>query len=286
MKPGPDRKVPVVSRPIGRTAVDGDGGNTETMSVAARGQQIARRTFASWSGRLNDLLFPPRCALCDAELAVSQHPLLCTTCQSRLLPTAPSRCPRCALESRQALVTEEGCPHCVGEGFHFRRAWAIGDYAGDLRDAVLRMKHAREEPLAAAMAELLCDRIGGELSAWRPDLVAPVPMHWLRYWFRGTNSAATLADILARRLGTKAASGLTRRRRFTRPQSGLSPPQRLANVRGAFRVRRRRTLAGKSVLLVDDILTTAATTNEIARLLLRAGAREVGVVVVARADDR
>jgi ComF family protein len=284
MKPGPDRKVPVVSRPIARAV--GDGGNNETMSVATRGRQIARRTFASWSGRLNDLLFPPRCALCDGELPTSQHPLLCVACQSRLLPEAPPRCPRCALGLRQVQVTEDGCPHCVGEGFHFRRAWAIGDYERDLREALLRMKHAREEPLAAAMAELVFARIGDELSAWRPDLVAPVPMHWLRYWFRGTNSAATLADILARHLGTKATGGLTRRRRFTRPQSGLSPPQRLANVRGAFRVRRKRTLAGKSVLLVDDILTTAATTNEIARLLLRAGAREVGVVVVARADDR
>ena len=236
--------------------------------------------------RLNDLLFPPRCALCDGELDVAQHPLLCAACQFRLLPAAPPRCPRCALTLRQALVTQDGCPQCVGEKFHFSRAWAIGDYAGDLREAVLRMKHAREEPLAAAMAELVWGRVGGELCSWQPELVAPVPMHWLRRWFRGTNSASTLAEVLARRLKARLASRLIVRRRFTRPQSGLSPPERLANVRGAFRLRGPSKFSGKSVLLVDDILTTAATTNEIARLLLRAGARVVGVVVIARADDR
>ncbi|HET6881934.1 MAG TPA: ComF family protein [Pirellulales bacterium] len=255
-------------------------------SVAAEVIRRAPRTVKFWSARLNDLLFPARCALCDGELEVTQQPLLCAACQFKLAPTAPPRCPRCALTLRQALVTDEGCPQCVGEGLHFSRAWSLGDYEAELREAVLRMKQAREEPLTAALAEWTWQRFGMEIGAWRPDLVAPVPMHWLRRWFRGTNSAATLADVFARRLNSTLAGGLIVRRRFTRPQSGLSPPERLANVRGAFRVRRASKFAGKSVLLIDDVLTTAATTNEIARLLVRAGARAVGVAVIARADDR
>lgn len=235
---------------------------------------------------INDLLFPARCALCDGELEAAQEPLLCAACQFRLIPSAPPRCPRCALTLRQALVTDEGCPQCVAERFHFSRAWTIGDYADELREAVLRMKQAREEPLAAAMAGLAWKRLGEELLAWKADLVAPVPMHWLRRWFRGTNSPATLADLLAWRLNSHLAGRLVIRRRFTRSQSGLSPPERLANVRGAFRLRRPARVVGKSILLMDDVLTTAATANEIARLLMRAGARAVGVAVIARADDR
>lgn len=255
-------------------------------TITEHGCNAAGRVLKSWSSHANDLLFPPRCNLCDAELESAHDPLLCAACQFRLVPVSPPRCPRCALTLRQALVTDEGCPQCVGEKYHFSRAWTIGDYEGELREAVLRMKHAREEPLAAAMAELVWSRIGSELHNWRPDLVAPVPMHWLRRWFRGTNSASTLADVVARRLNARCTSRLIVRRRFTRPQSGLTPPERLANVRGAFRLRRPSKLAGKSILLIDDILTTAATTNEIARLLLRAKARAVAVAVIARADDR
>jgi ComF family protein len=255
-------------------------------ALLVQGRTIAGKLVQSCTQGVHGLLFPPRCALCDGELATARDGRLCAACQFRLLPTSPPRCPRCALTLRQALMTEAGCPQCIAERFQFSRAWALGDYAGELRDAVLRMKHAREEPLSAAMAELVWHRLGGELLATQPDLVAAVPMHWVRRWFRGTNSAAILAESLARRLGVRLASGLLVRRRFTRRQSGLSPAERLANVRGAFRLRRASRFAGKSVLLIDDILTTAATTNEIARLLVRAGAREVGVVVVARVDDR
>lgn len=148
------------------------------------------------------------------------------------------------------------------------------------------MKQAREEPLAAALADFTWSRLGDSLRAWQADLVAAVPMHWLRRWWRGTNSASTLAEIFARRSGVRLATKHIVRRRFTRQQSGLSPAERLANVRGAFRLRRHARFAGKSVLLVDDIMTTAATTNEIARLLVKAGAKTVGVVVIARTDDR
>jgi ComF family protein len=136
------------------------------------------------------------------------------------------------------------------------------------------------------MAELAFNRLEGELRAWQPDFVAAIPMHWLRRWFRGTTNAAILAEVLAGSLAARLASHQIVRRRWTRPQSGLSPAERLANVHGAFRLRRPSRFSGKSVLLVDDILTTAATCNEIARLLVKAGARRVGVVVLARADDR
>src|SRR5579863_2024860 len=109
--------------------------------------------LAPWSRELSNLLFPPRCALCDGELDAAQDKRLCGACEFKLVPANPPRCGRCALTLRQALVTEEGCPQCAGERFRFSRAWAIGDYEGDLREAVLRMKHPQEDPLSAAMGE-------------------------------------------------------------------------------------------------------------------------------------
>lgn len=236
---------------------------------------------------LCELVFPIRCAACDAELTDAGDGIrLCEACRSKFAKTDEDRCPRCALPLRKAAASELGCPHCHGEQLYFSRAWALGDYAGELRAAALRMKRARDEGLSAAIGQLLWSRHGQSIADWRPSIVLPVPMHWIRRSMRGTNSAATLAETIARRLQLRHRSSLVARRRYTQPQSGLSPAERLSNVRGAFRLRRRHRLVGASVLLVDDILTTGATCNEIARLFRRAGAERVALAVAARADDR
>jgi predicted amidophosphoribosyltransferase len=108
-------------------------------------------------------------------------------------------------------------------------------------------------------------------------------MHWRRRFLRGTNSAAVLAEALADKLQLPLRRRLLRRRRYTRPQFSLSPPERRANVRGAFSVGAGYPLQEAHVLLVDDIMTSGATCNEAARTLRKAGARRVTVVVAARA---
>jgi ComF family protein len=240
----------------------------------------------AWKTALGRLLFPVRCALCDAELTEAVGAALCPSCVEQLVGGGGGRCPRCGVTLRQAPCDERGCPACRREKLYFSRVWTLGDYQGELRGAVLRMKHQAEEPLSLAVAQMAGERLGAAIGAWRPDLVVAVPMHWFRRWRSGTNSAAIVAEGLAARLRVRLASRLVRRRRYTRPQSGLSPTERLANVRGAFQLRRPRQFSGRRALVVDDILTTAATGNEVARLLIRAGAADVGLAVIARADDR
>jgi len=109
-----------------------------------------------------------------------------------------------------------------------------------------------------------------------------VPMHWRRRWQHGTNSAALLAEQLARRLRVPLAVGLLRRDRNTLPQFSLPPSERPANVRSAFSVRPSYHLDRACVLVVDDILTTGATCSEASRVLRRAGATHVAVAVVGR----
>jgi ComF family protein len=113
----------------------------------------------------------------------------------------------------------------------------------------------------------------------------PVPLHWTRRLFRGANSPETVAEVLAAKLRAAFEPELVRCRRRTRPQRTLSRADRSANVRGAFTVASDIRLDGARVLLVDDILTTGATCNEIGRALRRAGAASVSVAVLARAED-
>jgi ComF family protein len=146
------------------------------------------------------------------------------------------------------------------------------------------MKHRQGETLAAALAELLLRRRRADLDDFRPDVLAPVPMHWWRRLGRGFNSPDVLAHVLARALRVPCAQGLLIRGRNTVPQMRLKPRMRFRNLRGALRVRAGEAVAGRRVLLVDDILTTGATCSEAAKVLKAAGATWVGVAVLARAE--
>jgi ComF family protein len=165
----------------------------------------------------------------------------------------------------------------------FEAAVALGAYGGTLRAVVLRMKHAAEAPLASAVGRLFWQVRRAELASLRPEVVVPVPMHWRRRMQRGANSPDEVAVPLAEGLGIPCAPRLLRRRRSTSPQGPLARGDRLANVRGAFRVRHGYQCAGARVLLVDDILTTGATANECVRALVAGGAASVALAVVARA---
>jgi ComF family protein len=159
-----------------------------------------------------------------------------------------------------------------------------GPYAGELREAVLRIKRSSEQALALTMGRLFSGRCVEALGAFMPDVIVPVPMHWSRRLSRGTNNPDLVAECLGARMSVRVDRIGLRRRRYTRPQAGLSPRQRLLNVRGAFRVRLGHTFLEARVLLVDDIVTTGATSSAAAGALKKAGAAAVVVAAIARAD--
>jgi len=175
-----------------------------------------------------------------------------------------------------------GCYRCAGRKLWFDGTIALGLYSGTLRDSVLRMKSAEGDSLSLAMARLLWHRRREQLTKLNVDVVAPIPLHWRRRLAHQTNSAALLAEVVANKLSVPLAERLLRRSRSTLRQFDLSPPERWKNVRRAFSVRAGYHLRSAHVLLVDDVLTTGATCSEAARVLKRAGAKEVTVFVVAR----
>src|SRR5262249_59876855 len=115
------------------------------------------------------------------------------------------------------------------------------------------------------------------------DVVVPVPLHWTRYWWRGYNQCAAVARGVARKVGLPLQTRWLSRPRYTQSQTSLSGSARRNNLKDAFRVRRDVALAGRRVLLIDDVLTTGATAHEAARALKSAGAAQVVVGVLARA---
>ncbi len=243
--------------------------------------------ISRWAGQWRDggldLLFPPRCGYCDAELSsVDDGLLLCSPCRGLLAPEDWAYCRRCGAGVSPDHPPSEPCEMCERSRLKFDAVVSLGDYRSKLGEAVLTMKAPKGDMLSAVMGRLLYLRRGRDVAAFRPDLVAPVPMFWTRRLARGTNSAEILAEGLARHLRVRLARGMIVRCRNTLPQARLKPRERFASVRGAFRLRAGYDLDGLRVILVDDILTTGATASEIAGLLKRAGASRVAVAVLAR----
>lgn len=241
---------------------------------------------------LLDVLYPPRCAYCDADLPSAAGPMFCDACRRNLALAAIPRCLRCGA-ARPASRSEregmpqpapaDGCRRCRGRDFAFQGVACLGVYEGELQAAVLRTKHHQQDRLTRQLAELLWDCRADEIRAFQAEVVAAVPMHWTRRIHRGANGPDAIAEVLAARLGVPAVP-LLRRVRRTQRQGSLPRVERLRNMKNAFGARRRCRCAGARVLLADDIMTTGATCGEAARLLLRMGAAAVAVAVLARAE--
>jgi ComF family protein len=153
------------------------------------------------------------------------------------------------------------------------------------RALVHALKYGDRLDLAPMMGRWLC-HAGGELLA-EADALVPVPLHWRRRWARRFNQSAMLAAAVSAASGVPIAGGALKRVKFTAQQVGLSRAARATNVQGAFRVppEGKAAVAGRRLVLVDDVLTSGATVEGCAKALLRAGARNVDVLVFARVAD-
>jgi ComF family protein len=237
-----------------------------------------------WRGRAIDLLFPPSCSSCQQSLdePFAEH-LLCERCTLTMSPSGIARCPRCGMRFAPGVPQGANCGYCRDFRQEYDAVWALGEYEGSLRHAVLRGKRPTGQILVKALTQRFAEVHGEALRAWRPDLIVPTPLHWLRRVWRGANNSDTIGETLAAELKVPCAPFGLKRLRFTRPQAGLPQRERRTNVRGAFRASKRCDFREARVLLVDDILTTGATLGEMAKTVRQAGASAVAAVVLARA---
>ena len=233
---------------------------------------------------LFSVLFPDQCRVCDQPLAEFTRVPVCRSCMDGLRPlrAAAGLCHLCGIP-RQAMMGEL-CERCASGEYDFAQARSFGAYEGVLRKVLHLFKYQGMRLLAAPLAERMARVFNQERwgQAGFHGLVA-VPLAPARLRQRGYNQAELLARHLGRRIGLPVLKETCRRVRATAVQTGLTRPQRLENVRGAFAPGPRAALvAGRDLLLVDDVLTTGATLSACARALRQAGARRVSALTVAR----
>ncbi len=251
---------------------------------ALRNCAAALRPVAARVGEaVGRLIYPPHCVVCDAPLTESEDRYLCPECIGAISYVQDPTCPKCGHELGPHADGRKRCPLCRNLPLLFDRAVAAAHHDGPARDLVLGLKFGAQIHNAFPLATLLAARLGDTNLIDCVDVIVPVPLHRSRRRARGFNQSEILAEELGERLDLCVVAGRLVRTVNTAPQTQvMSVPDRRANVRGAFALRRAEPFRGKSVLLVDDVLTTGATAGECARVLKDAGARRVFVATVTR----
>ena len=233
---------------------------------------------------LRDFLFPAECCLCGIALldASSRMSPCCLLCQEEFPKPIEHACCKCGAEVGAYVETSSGCHYCKTDSFSFRSAIAYGTYTAELKQLCQICKNPASQDVAWLLGEKFWQARGDELGQLQIDCLTTVPMHWTNRLVRRIHPNEVLAKCLAKQLKVPCLQRCLIQRLRTVRQSSLSPSLRRKNVRDVYRVRPIQKLQGKTVLLVDDILTTGATANACSRLLLAAGCAAVYVAVVAR----
>jgi len=230
--------------------------------------------------RLLNLFFPPQCLVCDA--LVPTHGTLCTECWNSVPFISEPMCACCGLPLEFAVDINTLCGECLREHPPYSRARAAFVYNDTSRALVMKLKYQDELYLAPVFAHWLASA-GSEIIK-ASDVILPVPLHYWRMLSRRYNQSLLLARAIADHSNVKLLANGLLRTRHTKQQAGLTRPQRLKNVKGAFAVnpKFKDEIKNKSVLLVDDVMTTGATLNACTEALLKAGASQVNVLTLSR----
>jgi ComF family protein len=253
-------------------------------------QELADSLFA--------IVFPTQCSVCGGEVASAGGLGVCRECWSGVESWEGISCDRCGLpivSEHAADAAQVLCGTCRASGPSFDLARTFGIYRGNLRLLILQLKFRRRERLGRRLGALLTHPWGklGGLVDGEPFLIVPVPLFHLRERERGYNQARLLAEGLKHDLDRTLAAkkmkidpGLLVRKRATLPQAGLKLQARKENVRNAFEVVKPELVAGRQVILVDDVMTTGATLSACAAVLKKRGAARVYALAMARATPQ
>jgi ComF family protein len=229
------------------------------------------------------LLFPQDCVLCGAWVANRDFSPLCHACASALPGHVPPICRYCGIGLAASLSDEHAvCSACRAQRHGFDFARSTGPYEGALRELIRKYKFEGYRRLAGPLVERLAGLCARERDLLQADIIAPAPLHPKRKRERGFDQTLLLSRLLSRRLGIPVFRGL-RRIRHTAPQFGLDQRERARNVRGAFALQEKSRIAGARVLVLDDVMTTGATVDEICRILREQAAPErIMALTIAR----
>lgn len=230
-----------------------------------------------------DILFPKKCLACNARIDESAiDNLICTECWGKIKRNLPPFCYSCGRRLEKPNFAKNLCLRCLRQRLHFDRAFSPCVYEGVIKELIHEFKYAGKEHLGPPLSRLMIEFIKEyALPMDCIDLIIPVPLHKTRLREREFNQAEILSRHIADEFNKNVSGDSLVRSRYTKTQTELETDKRLLNVKDSFLVAKERDVRGKNILLVDDVLTTAATSSEAACALKKSGAGIVFVLTLA-----
>jgi competence protein ComFC len=239
----------------------------------------------AWVSQALGFFYPDACQICGENRATREEGYVCSGCWAQpdgVRFIQPPFCDTCGLPYEGDISHEFECSNCRDMELHYKHARAAVVARGLVLDVIHRYKYQRALWFEPFLADLLIRGAKPDLAAAKADLIIPIPLHSLKRKEREFNQADRLAKALGAATDLPVNKNIVKRVLPTQTQTLLTRKQRARNMRNAFAVTKSEPVKGRRVVLVDDVLTTGATTSACARALRKAGAREIIVWTVAR----
>jgi len=257
-------------------------GNLEKIKIVKPSKlESCKNDFIKLLSDFCDFFFPRFCVSCFEKLP-QDNKILCVNCFKNLIPITEPKCGICGdILTKKRL--KDRCPSCPEPPIYFLFAESVFFYNDIISPVIRGIKYSGRRDAAELCGKLMMSYYWESLKDTKIDLIVPVPLHRIRLIRRGYNQAELLAQEISKLAGIPLASKILIRTRSTIKQSLLTPEKRKENVKNAFAVIYPEKIAGKRILLIDDIITTGSTANECARTLIAFGALDVIVFTLAHA---
>jgi len=232
---------------------------------------------------LKDILYPKTCLACKSKVStVTDEDLVCKKCYSEIKINLPPFCFSCGRHLEKNNLNKNICPACVRNRLHFDRAYSPCVYDGVAKELIHEFKYRGRDNLGKPLSKIMINFIKEySLPVNYLDFIIPMPLHKTKLREREFNQAEILSMHIAKEFNKDSISNILLRHRQTKTQTELKNKDRFLNVANSFSVDSRSDLKGKNILLIDDVLTTGATSSEAALALKKAGAQTVFVLTLA-----
>jgi len=234
-------------------------------------------------GVLTDIIYPKTCLACKHKLdSTVTYDYICGKCKALIKKNVPPFCIACGRHLEKGNLNKNICPSCLKNKLNFDRAFSPCLYEGVMKELIHEFKYKGKKHLSTPLSKLMIDFIKEyELPMDCLDVIIPVPLHKSRLREREFNQAQTLGSHIAAEFNKLINSEVLIRHRKTKTQAELALHSRLNNVRDSFSVAKEADIKNKNILLIDDVLTTGATSSEAAAALKKSGANIVFVLSLA-----
>ncbi|NQT22846.1 MAG: ComF family protein [Candidatus Omnitrophica bacterium] len=223
-----------------------------------------------------NIIYPPFCEICCIKLKIEEK-YICSSCLKKIRINMPPFCRKC---SRHLSNKRDLCWECLSQNFHIEQVWSWGIYRDVLKQYIYHLKYKHKPYLINILKDHLYEFFEQNQIIEYVDILCPIPLYPSKLKERTFNQSEVLANIIHKRYKIDSCE-MIRKTRHTIAQNRLNKKQRHENIKGSFTLN-RNVLRGKNILLIDDILTTGATLNECARVLLEGGAKKVYGFTLAR----